>query len=46
MINRVVFIVPCLRSGGAEKVMVLLANAMAQKVKNVSIIFTMDDVQS
>lgn len=35
-----------LKSGGAERVMVLLANALIHKVKHVSFLFTMEDVQS
>ena len=46
MSDKVVFIVPCLRSGGAERVMVLLANAMVEKVNKVVFLFTMDDVKS
>lgn len=45
MINKVVFIVPCLRSGGAERVMALLANSLIEKVHNIVFIFTMDDVK-
>lgn len=46
MVNKVVFIVPCLRGGGAERVMVLLANAMVEKVHKITFIFTMDEVRN
>lgn len=46
MKNKIVFVVPCLRSGGAERVMVLLANSLVEKGYETGFLFTMDDVVS
>lgn len=46
MIDKVVFIVPCLRSGGAERVMVVLANSLVAKGYKTEFLFTMDDITS
>ena len=44
--QEILFIAPCLRSGGAERVMVLLANELVKKDKKVRFAFTMDTVQA
>lgn len=46
MKDKIVFVVPCLRSGGAERVMILLANSLVEKGYRIEFIFTMDDVVS
>lgn len=46
MKGKIVFVVPCLRSGGAERVMVLLANSLVEKGYETGFLFTMDDVVS
>lgn len=46
MKDKIVFVVPCLRSGGAERVMVLLANSFAEKGYKTEFLFTMADVVS
>ena len=46
MKGKIVFVVPCLRSGGAERVMVLLANSLVEKGYETGFLFTMDDVFS
>lgn len=44
--QEILFVAPCLRSGGAERVMVLIANELTQKGKKVRVAFTMDTVQA
>lgn len=46
MKNKIVFVAPCLRSGGAERVMVLLANSFAEKGYETEFLLTMADVVS